>query len=77
MRTHTEHAPEADHFASADVSNIEQLYAALDVLRDRLHGVDGCVTAAGICYDKSLGEHTANDWDRQLSVNVNVATAGR
>lgn len=56
--------------SSADVSDTVQLRAALDRLHARLGRVDGCVTAAGICIDKPFGEHTSQDFYRQLAVNV-------
>ncbi|KAK9427037.1 putative short-chain dehydrogenase [Lipomyces doorenjongii] len=56
-------------YSRADVTDQQSLYGALETLSRSLGGIDGCITAAGICIDKPFEEHTWIDFQKQSSVN--------
>ncbi|EAW17028.1 SDR family NAD(P)-dependent oxidoreductase [Aspergillus fischeri NRRL 181] len=57
------------HYYPCDVTSREQLVHAFDQIFHNHQGVDGIITAAGICIDKPFLEHTWEDIQRQQAVN--------
>ncbi|KAB8239024.1 hypothetical protein BDV23DRAFT_168628 [Aspergillus alliaceus] len=57
------------HYYPCDVTSREQLVHAFGQIFHNHQGVDGIITAAGICIDKPFLEHTWEDIQRQQAVN--------
>jgi len=57
-------------FIQADVTKQESLKSAFGRAVDVLGSIDGCVTCAGIALDKQFEEHTWEDVQRILDINV-------
>lgn len=57
-------------FTGTDVSSWDQVLAGMKAARDRLGGIDGLVTAAGIDRCGSLGDVDPDDWEMVVRVNL-------
>ena len=56
--------------AQMDVTNTEQIQAAMDIAALQFGGVDLVVNNAGLSISKSIGDTTAKDWDLLYNVLV-------
>lgn len=57
-------------FLQADVTKQDSLKSAFERAVDVLGSVDGCVTCAGIALDKRFEDHTWEDVQKILDINV-------
>jgi NAD(P)-dependent dehydrogenase (short-subunit alcohol dehydrogenase family) len=57
----------------ADVMDAAQCEAAVAIAERELGPISFLVNAAGVMHKKSLTEHTLDDWDSEMGVNVRAA----
>lgn len=57
-------------FTGTDVSSWDQVLAGMKAARDRLGGIDGLVTAAGIDRCGALADVDPDDWEMVVRVNL-------
>jgi 3-oxoacyl-[acyl-carrier protein] reductase len=57
-------------YVSADVSNPDQVQAAVNVVVEKFGGIDVLINNAGITQDASLLKMTHEQWDRVIAVNL-------
>lgn len=57
-------------FVQADVTKQDSLKSAFERAVNVLGSVDGCVTCAGVALDKKFEEHTWEDVQKILDINV-------
>lgn len=57
-------------FIQADVTNQDSLKSGFERAVKMLGSVDGCVTCAGIALDKKFEDHTWEDVQKILNINV-------
>ncbi|KAK5272374.1 hypothetical protein LTR99_001765 [Exophiala xenobiotica] len=58
-------------YYKADVRDYQGLKATIDRIADDFGSIDGCIPAAGIIRDRPFLEHTQEDFEDSIGINVN------
>lgn len=57
-------------YVKADLSNSEDIAAAVQTVVERFGGLDILVNNAGIMFEKTVDEMTEADWDQMMDINL-------